>query len=73
MSIIAQMWDETCTRLMPRLEACLETPLTAKLEQLVWILEVVRVEEHVKEARPQRMGRKRADRRPLARAFGLAE
>lgn len=69
MSIIAQMWDEICTTLVPRLEASLETPLTAKLEQLVSILEVVRVEEHLNGERQQRMGRKREDRRPLARAF----
>ncbi|MCC6443397.1 MAG: hypothetical protein IT210_08060 [Armatimonadetes bacterium] len=70
MSIIAPMWEEICTRLVPRLEASLETPLTAKLEQWVSILEVVRVEEHVKGEQAQRMGRKREDRRPLARAFG---
>jgi hypothetical protein len=63
------MWDEICTTLKPRLEACLGTPLTAKLEQLVGIREVVRVEEHLGARRQKRMGRKRDDRRPLARAF----
>ena len=69
MTILAAIWDTICTKLLPRLEECLEEPLTQKLTQLVGILEIVRIEEQVSLAAPKKMGRKRADRRPLARAF----
>lgn len=54
--------------LVPQLEACLDEPLTAKLKQLVGILEIVRIEEHLL-PETHRRGRKRLDRRPIARAF----
>jgi hypothetical protein len=50
-------------------EEVLGQPLSEKLEQLVSILEVVRVEEHVLPAWSQWMGRKRLDRGKMARAF----
>jgi len=54
--------------LIPRLEECWERPLTEKERQLVSILELVQIERFV--ARPfQRLGRKLAERRALARAF----
>jgi len=54
--------------LIPRLEECWERPLTEKERQLVNILELVQIERFV--ARPfQRLGRKLAERRALARAF----
>lgn len=67
--ILADIWDTICTTLVPRLQECLEEPLTAKLTQLVGILEIVRIEEQVAPDPPHKMGRKREDRRPLARAF----
>jgi hypothetical protein len=47
----------------------LDEPLTDKQRQLVAVLEVVRIEEHVPPASCQWMGRKRHDRCALARAF----
>lgn len=67
--IVAEIWSAICSHLVPRLEECLDEPLTAKLKQLVSILEVVRIEEHVPPDPARRMGRKREDRRPMARAF----
>jgi hypothetical protein len=55
--------------LFPRLEECWERPLTAKEQQLVSILELVQIEKFVASSSPQRFGRKRHDRRALARAF----
>ena len=67
--IVADIWTTICSVLVPRLEACLDEPLTAKLKELVGILEIVRIEEHLSHDRPQRRGRKRLDRRAIARAF----
>ncbi len=54
--------------LIPRLEECWERPLTDKEQQLVNILEVLRIEKFVR--RPgQRFGRKPWERQALARAF----
>jgi hypothetical protein len=54
--------------LIPLLEECWERPLTEKERQLVNILELVQIEKFT--GRPaQRFGRKRLDRRALARAF----
>lgn len=53
--------------LFPRLEECWERPLTDKQQQLFIILELVQIEKFVAAATPQRLGRKRHDRR--ARAF----
>jgi hypothetical protein len=54
---------------MPHLERCFEEPLTERQAQLVAVLEVVRIEEHVASRSLQWLGRKRKDRRALARAF----
>jgi hypothetical protein len=56
-------------QLFPRLEACWERPLTAKEQQLISILELVHIEKFVPPSSPQRFGRKRSDRRAIARAF----
>lgn len=54
--------------LIPLLEECWERPLTGKEQQLFNILELLQIEKFV--GRPaQRFGRKRHDRRALARAF----
>jgi len=55
--------------LFPRLEECWERSFTDKEQQLVSILELVQIEKFVAPAAPQRFGRKRHDRRALARAF----
>jgi hypothetical protein len=55
--------------LFPHLNHVLEEPLTAKLEQLVRIWDVVRIEEHVLCPFGGWWGRPSHDRRCLARAF----
>jgi len=55
--------------LFDRLEECWERPLTDKEQQLISILELVQIEKFVASSLPQRLGRKRHDRRALARAF----
>jgi hypothetical protein len=55
--------------LFDRLEECWERPLTYKEQQLISILELVQIEKFVASSLPQRLGRKRHDRRALARAF----
>ena len=67
--IIAEFWNTICSTLVPRVQECLDEPLTDKLKQLVGILEVVRIEEHIPPDPPKKMGRRRDDRRPMARAF----
>lgn len=69
MNILADIWDTICSTLVPRLEECLQEPLTAKLTQLAGILEIVRIEEHLPQGPPKTMGRKREDRRPIAPNF----
>ena len=55
--------------MIPGVAARLDEPLTDRHQQVMTVLEVVRVEEHV----PMRVrlwtGRPAHDRRPLARAF----
>lgn len=54
---------------MPRLQETLGEALTPKLTQLVGILEIVRIEEHLPEQPVGKRGRKRKERAALARAF----
>ena len=69
MQKVAQIWGRIQGALFPHLEQALDEPLTEKQRQLVAVLEVVRIEEHVPPGCLQWMGRKRKDRRVLARAF----
>ena len=69
MNIVAEIWSTMCSVLVPRLEECLDEPLTVKLKQLVGILEIVRIEEHLPPEPLNKMGRRRQDRRFIARAF----
>jgi len=56
--------------LFPQLEECWETSLTEKEQQLVAILELVRIENYIpKSAFMQLMGRKILERAAIARAF----
>jgi hypothetical protein len=55
--------------LFPCLEECGERPLTDKEQQLVSILELVRIEKFAGCPSPHRFGRKLRERRALARAF----
>ena len=69
MDRIAGIWERIQQHLLPGLRTCLYEPLSEREEQLASILEVARVEEHVPPSSWQRMGRRRADRRAIARAF----
>ena len=71
MNIVAEIWNTICSTLVPRLEECFDETLTPKLKQLVGILEIVRIEEHIPTDPPHKMGRKREDRRAIARARSL--
>jgi hypothetical protein len=51
------------------LQACFTDPITEKQKQLITILEIVQVENHVKTPEMQGMGRKLVDRYAIARAF----
>ena len=69
MPIISDYWNKFQVSLFPRLETVLEEPLTEKLKRLIRILDVVEIEKYIPSPFHQWMGRKQADRRPMARAF----
>jgi hypothetical protein len=69
MESLAEIWSQMQYSLFPQLRECLEEPLTDKLRQVVSVLELVRIEEHPLMRDYQWIGRKRLDRRPVARAF----
>ena len=69
MSILAGFWAQIQSSLFPQLSECLDDPLTEKLRQVVSVLEIVRIEEQPICLYRQNMGRKRSDRRAIARAF----
>jgi len=65
---IAEIWSRVERSLFPQLRECLPV-LMEKHRDLVWVLETVRVEEHVRPDWMQWLGRRRKDRKALARAF----
>ena len=69
MRIIAEVWGAIQGSLYPYLEERLPEPFTPKQKQLTTVLEVIRIEDHVKGPFTQVMGRPLHDRRLLARAF----
>jgi hypothetical protein len=70
MIILAEYWNVMQEGLIPYLSGCLNEPLTDKLEQVVRILEVVRVETHVRSPFGTHSGgRRMLDRRCFGRAF----
>ena len=68
MDKIAEIWNRVERSLFPHLRECLPA-LTESHRDLVWVLETVRIEEHVRPEWMQWFGRKRKDRKALARAF----
>ena len=68
MDKIAEIWYRVERSLFPHLEESLPD-MTKKHRDLVLVLETVRIEEHVRSGWMQWMGRKREDRKALARAF----
>ena len=70
MASLAELMTYVQGTLFPRLDATLDTPLTAQHRELIWILSVLRVEEVVDAPwRWHRVGVVPHDRRKLARAF----
>jgi hypothetical protein len=69
MSILSEYWNRFQVCLFPRLETTLAEPLTEKLKGLVYIIDVVGIEQYVASPFSQWRGRKQADRRSIARAF----
>ena len=69
MPILSDYWNKFQVCLFPHLETVLDEPLTQKLKQFIRILDVVGIEKHTASPFAQWMGRKQADRRPIARAF----
>jgi len=67
MEKIAGIWSRV-QQVLLQVEECLP-PLTEQQRRLILILEVVRIEEQVAPGCLQWLGRRRADRRALARAF----
>jgi hypothetical protein len=65
---IAEFWGRVERSLFPHLEECLPE-MTKVHRQVVLTLEVVRIEEHVAPGYLQWLGRRRKDRKALARAF----
>jgi hypothetical protein len=67
MEKIAGIWFRVQQSLF-HVQECLP-PLTEQQRRVIFVLEVVRIEEHIPPGCLQWLGRKRADRRTLARAF----
>ncbi len=69
MAIISDYWNRFQVSLIPYLEIVVQGPITHKLTQFLWAVDVVDVDLHINSPYLQKMGRNRADRRNLARAF----
>lgn len=67
MSLLSHIWQKIQVNLFPFLEEALD-PLTEKQTKLISTLEIVRIEDFVCNL-PQWRGRKRKDRKAIARAF----
>ncbi len=69
-TILAEYWNEIQVRLFPYVSDALGAPLTSKLEQVISILEVARIESHISNPFGTRFGcRPMHDRRCLGRAY----
>ena len=68
MNKIAEIWNRIEYSLAPHLKECLPDMTEAHLH-LATVLEALRIEDHVPPAWIQWYGRKRKDRKALARAF----
>ena len=69
MDKIAEWWSNVQRSLLPYLEECLPPGLTPRHRQFIYVLDLLRVEEHLPPPSHWWRGRPRADRRALARAF----
>ena len=68
MEKIAQIWNRVQRSLFPHLRECLPG-ITEEQMRLAIVLEVIRIEDHIPPAWVRWYGRKRSDRKALARAF----
>ena len=68
MDKIAEIWNRVERSLFPYLNECLPA-MTEKHYELAWVLEAVRIEEHVRPGWVQWLGRRCKDRQALARGF----
>jgi hypothetical protein len=69
MQNIAEYWSHVQRSLFPALAEALPEGLTARHRQLVWVLDILRIEQHVPPPHRSGPGHPVCDRRPLARAF----
>ncbi len=69
MSILSDYLARFQETLFPMIEISVQEPLTARQKQFVYTLDIVQVERFIASPFLQRMGRKRMDRRAIARAF----
>lgn len=67
--ILASYWTRFQVSLFPHLVKVMEEPLTAKLEQLVLVWDVIEIERYILDPFGRWSGRPAHDRRILARAF----
>jgi hypothetical protein len=67
--ILSEYWSQFQVSLFPFLTCVIEEPLTAKLEQVVRIWDVVEIERYARSPLSQHMGRSEHDRRKIARAL----
>ena len=69
MHILADYWNFFQASLFPHLEKVLDEPLTDKLRQFIQVIDIIQIERFITSPYEQTMGRTRADRRAIARAF----
>lgn len=69
MSILTDYFARFQDVLFPIVESSLQEPLTQKQRQFLHVLDIVHIERFIGSPFLQRMGRKRKDRRAIARAF----
>lgn len=69
MTILADYWNFFQVSLFPHLEKVLDEPLTDKLRQFIQVIDLIQIERFIDSPYQQTMGRTRADRRAIARAF----
>ena len=66
---LSPYWLEIQEKLFPLLTDTSKEKPTAQIQQIVQILEIVRIEESVSSPKREGQGRPQVDRPPLARAF----
>ena len=65
MHSISDFWYKFQFSLIPYLENYSQAPISKKLEQFLWAVDVIYLDLHINSPYQQKMGRTRADRRNL--------